>query len=50
MKDQGTPPNARAYTAAISACAKGAEPDKALELLTEMKEQGLAPTNITYTA
>ena len=36
MQGRGVPPNTVTYNAAISACEKGKEPGKALELLAEM--------------
>ena len=36
--------------AAISACEKGKQPDKALELHTVMQRKGLAPGMIIYSA
>ena len=38
------------YSAAISACKKGKQPDKALELLEDMQRKGLEPGMITYNA
>ena len=38
------------YNAAISACVKGKQPDKALELLEDMLWSGLEPAMITYNA
>ena len=38
------------YTPAISACEKGKQPDKALELLEDMQRRGLEPNTITYSA
>eukprot|EP00665_Eupelagonemidae_sp_cell47_P009022 gene9022-1114_t len=38
------------YNAAISACEKGREPGKALELLAEMRGRGMEPNVITYNA
>ena len=36
------------YNAAISACEKAKQPDKALELLADMQQSGLEPDVITY--
>ena len=38
------------YSAAISACEKGKQPDKALELLEGMQWSGLEPAMVTYCA
>ena len=38
------------YSAAISACEKGKQPDKALELLEDMQWSGLEPAMITCNA
>ena len=38
------------YSALISACEKGKQPDRALELFEAMKQQGVIPNTITYSA
>ena len=38
------------YSAAISACEKGKQPDKALELLEDMQQKGLRHDTIGYSA
>ena len=38
------------YSAAISACEKGKQPDRALELFVVMQQKGLAPGIIIYIA
>ena len=43
-------PDMITYSAAISACEKGKQPDKALELLEDMQWSGLEPAVITYNA
>ena len=43
-------PDTIAYSAAISTCEKGKQPDKALELLEDMQPKGLEPDIIVYNA
>lgn len=43
-------PTAIAYNAAISACEKGLNPSKALEIFDEMKREGVRPTVVTFSA
>jgi len=50
MLHQGLLPNVLTYSALISACEKGALPQRALELLETMRHQGLLPNVITYSA
>jgi pentatricopeptide repeat protein len=54
MHGRGLDPNVFTYSAAISAaisaCEKGQQPERALELLAEMQGQGLKPDVITYFA
>ena len=38
------------YGALISACGKGAQPQRALQLLEAMLHQGILPDGITYSA
>ena len=38
------------YSALISACEKGKQPERALELFEAMQRQGLVPDVITYNA
>ena len=42
--------NVITYSAAISACEKATQAQKALELLEEMRQKGLEPDVITYNA
>ena len=48
MRHQGLLPNVITYNALISACEKGALPQRALQLLETMLHQGLLPDVITY--
>ena len=50
MQRKGLEPNMITYSAAISACEKGKQPDKALELLEDMQRKGLEPGMFTYSA
>ena len=50
MRRKGLEPSVITYSAAISACEKGKQPDKALELLEDMQWRGLKPNMITYNA
>jgi pentatricopeptide repeat domain-containing protein 1 len=50
MQQRGIAPNVRSYTAAIDACSKGGQWQKALKLLTEMQLQGITPNEKTFTA
>ena len=43
-------PNVISYGSAISACAKGQQPDRALQLLDMTREQGIAPNIVCYSA
>ena len=43
-------PNIITFGALISACEKGKQPEQALEISAEMKEQGVLPDVITYNA
>jgi pentatricopeptide repeat protein len=43
-------PDSVLYTAMIHACGKAGKAEKALQLLDEMKEEGLVPTEVTYNA
>ena len=38
------------FTALISACEKGKQPEQALEMLQAMRQQGVGPDVMTYTA
>jgi pentatricopeptide repeat domain-containing protein 1 len=50
MKTQGLQPDVISYNAAISACEKGLQWEKALHFLSEMRTQGLQPDVISYNA
>ena len=50
MQREGLELSMISYSAAISACEKGKQPDKALELLEDMQRKGLEPDKITYNA
>merc|ERR1711920_888232 len=50
MLHQGLLPNVITYNALISACEKGALPQRALQFLETMLHQGLLPNVITYNA
>ena len=41
-------PDEIVYNAIISVCEKGKQPERALELLKTMKQQGVEPNLITY--
>ena len=50
MKQQGVVPNVITYNALISACEKGKQPRRTIEILQAMQGQGLVPNVITYSA
>ena len=50
MRQRGLEPDVITYSAAISACEKGSQWERALELLDEMRQRGLEPDVITYSA
>ena len=50
MQQQSMVPNIITYSALISACEKGKQPERALELFEAMKQQGVVPDVITYNA
>ena len=50
MQRQGLVPDVITYNALISACEKGKQPERALELFEAMQRQGLVPNVITYNA
>ena len=50
MKQQGLLPNVITYNALISACEKGKQPERALELFEAMQQRGVVPNVITYSA
>ena len=43
-------PNLITFNAMISACQKGKQPERAVELLQAMQQQGVEPNTITYNA
>ena len=43
-------PNVSTYNAVISACEKGKQPERALEVFQAMQRQGVVPNVITYSA
>ena len=50
MQRHGVVPDVITYSALISACEKGNEPDRALKLFEAMKQQGIVPDVIIYNA
>ena len=50
MPRQGLLPDVISYSAAISACEKGQQPQQALQLLLDMRLKGLLPNVISYSA
>ena len=50
MNRQGMVRDVIIYSALISACEKGKQPERALELFEAMKRQGVVPDVITYNA
>jgi pentatricopeptide repeat protein len=50
MQRQGVLPDVITYSALISACEKGKQPERALELFEAMQRQGVVPDVITYSA
>jgi pentatricopeptide repeat protein len=50
MQAKGVEPDVITYNAAISACEKGGQWEKALQLLEEMQAKGVEPDVITYSA
>ena len=49
-RERGLELNIITYSAAISACEKGGQWERAVALLDEARERGLEPTIITYNA
>ena len=50
MMRQGVIPDAITYSALISACEKGKQPEQALLVFASMEQQGVVPDEITYGA
>ena len=50
MEGRGPEPNVITYNATISACEKGHQLERALELLAEIRGRDLEPNVITYSA
>lgn len=50
MKRRGFEPDSFTYNSMISSCVKGGEGKRALDILEEMRIQGLVPYVITYSA
>ena len=48
MQLRGLVPDVITYSAAISACEKGQQPQHALQLLQEMQYKGIVPNVISY--
>ena len=47
---QGLVPNEITYDALISACEKGKQPERPMEVSKAMLQQGVVPNAFTYTA
>jgi pentatricopeptide repeat protein len=50
MQQKGVQPYVFTYSASISACEKGGQWERALQLLAEMQQKGVQPNVITYSA
>ena len=50
MQQQGLEPNVITYNAMISACEKGQQAERVLQLFEAMQQQRLEPNVITYNA
>ena len=50
MRRQGIKPTIVTYSALISACEKGQDLTKALQLSEDLQRQGIKPTIVTYNA
>ena len=50
MQQQGLTQDVITYSALVSACEKGKQPERAWEVFHAMQQQGLTPSVITYNA
>ena len=50
MVEQGVVPNTITYSALISACEKGKQPEQALEVSAVMEQQGVVPDILIFGA
>ena len=50
MQRQGAVPDLITYSALVSTCEKGKQPERALKLFEEMRLPGFVPDVITYSA
>ena len=50
MQQQSLAPNVITYSALLSACEKGQQPERAWETYYDKQQQSLAPNVITYSA
>ena len=50
MQQQGVVPNAITYNALSSACEKGWQPERALQVFELMQNPGVVPNATTYSA
>ena len=50
MQQQGVVPDVITYNSLISACAKGKQPKRALEVVSVIQQQGVVFEVVTYSA